>query len=171
VLLAAASRGVLEPGDFTPLPCSHPACFTLTYLLRTEAGLTPLPRLIERDVYVDTIKNQALLNTDVGTLGRIKDALYSLWSSSGMVPDRDAVLRTVKALLVDLNALGRGAPHRDVLALGVRRVKSIFIHQFMDRGTFDLARAMKCCNHYPQIDGRLLPACIRNNLAAYAPLE
>jgi uncharacterized radical SAM superfamily Fe-S cluster-containing enzyme len=23
---------------------------------------------------------------------------------------------------------------------------------------------VKCCNHYPQVDGRLLPACVRNNL-------
>ncbi|HEY3355881.1 MAG TPA: radical SAM protein [Polyangia bacterium] len=170
-LLAAGSGGVLERSDFSPLPCSHPSCFALTYLLRTAEGVTPLPRLIERDVYLDVIKNQALLNTDVDTLARIKDALYALWSSSGMVPDRDAVLRTVKQLLVDLNGLGRGAPHRDVLALGVKRVKSIFIHHFMDRSTFDLARVVKCCNHYPQPDGRLLPACVRNNLAAYRPAE
>jgi len=34
----------------------------------------------------------------------------------------------------------------------------------MDRYTFDLSRAVKCYNHYPQPDGRLLPACVRNNL-------
>ncbi len=34
----------------------------------------------------------------------------------------------------------------------------------MDRFTFDLSRAVKCCNHYPQADGRLLPVCVRNNV-------
>jgi len=43
-------------------------------------------------------------------------------------------------------------------------VKSIFIHQFMDRDTFDLARARKCCQVYPQLDGRLIPVCVRNCL-------
>lgn len=167
-LLAAGSRGVLEKADFTPLPCSHPSCFTLTYLLKTESGaLVPLPRIIEQDIYIDTIKNQALLNTDTDTLLRVKDSLYTLWSSSGMVPDRDAVLGTVKKLLVDLNKLGRGASHKQVIDLGVQRIKSIFIHHFMDRATFDLSRVIKCCNHYPQIDGRLVPACVRNNFPQF----
>ena len=49
-----------------------------------------------------------------------------------------------------------------VLGVGAKHVKSIFIHQFMDRASFDVSRAAKCCNHYPQVDGRLLPACVRN---------
>ncbi len=161
--LAAASGGVLAERDFTPLPCSHPTCFALTYLLRTEQGaLVPLPSLVEPERYLDVIANQAILNTDRETLASVRDALYALWTSDGIVPNREAVLRTVKKILVDLNALGADADPRAVLAVGARHVKSIFIHQFMDRATFDLSRAAKCCNHYPQADGRLLPACVRN---------
>jgi uncharacterized radical SAM superfamily Fe-S cluster-containing enzyme len=161
--LAESSRGVLRAQDFTPLPCSHPSCFALTYLLRTSAGaLVPLPSLVDADRYLDVIANQALLGTDRETLLAVRDALYTLWSSDGIVPNREAVLGTVKRILVDLNALGPEADPRAVLALGTRHVKSIFIHQFMDRTTFDLSRAAKCCNHYPQVDGRLLPACVRN---------
>jgi hypothetical protein len=29
----------------------------------------------------------------------------------------------------------------------------------MDRHDFDLERLRKCCHHYPQIDGRIMPAC------------
>jgi uncharacterized radical SAM superfamily Fe-S cluster-containing enzyme len=161
--LAAGSGGVLQQRDFTPLPCSHPTCFALTYLLRTTTGaLVPLPSLVEADRYLDVIANQALLGTDRETLLAIRDALYALWSSDGIVPHREAVLATVKRILVDLNALGPEADPRAVLAVGSTHVKSIFIHQFMDRATFDLSRAAKCCNHYPQADGRLLPACVRN---------
>lgn len=161
--LAAASKGVLAERDFTPLPCSHPTCFALTYLLRTEEGsLVPLPSLVEPQRYLDVIANQAILNTDRDTLFSIQDALYSLWTSDGIVPNREAVLKTVKRILVGLNGLGPEADPRAVLALGAHHVKSIFIHQFMDRTTFDLSRAAKCCNHYPQADGRLLPACVRN---------
>ena len=54
----------------------------------------------------------------------------------------------------------------EVLALGLANVKSVFVHHFMDRLTFDLARVVKCCNHYLARDGRLLPACVRNNIPA-----
>jgi hypothetical protein len=29
----------------------------------------------------------------------------------------------------------------------------------MDRHDFDLERLRKCCHHYPQVDGRVMPAC------------
>ena len=29
----------------------------------------------------------------------------------------------------------------------------------VDRHDFDLERLRKCCHHYPQIDGRVMPAC------------
>ena len=163
--LVAASRGALRTSDFSPLPCSHPSCFALTYLLKTGPGaeeLVSLPSILEVDPYLDIIKNQALLGTDRETLFSVRDALYGLWSSDGIVPNRDAVLGAVKRILKELDALGGGASPRALLALGARHVKSIFIHQFMDRTTFDLSRAVKCCNHYPQADGRLLPACVRN---------
>jgi 7,8-dihydro-6-hydroxymethylpterin dimethyltransferase len=164
-LLARSSGGVLEERDFCPLPCSHPSCFALTYLMRTAAGgLVPLPRLLEAESYLDIIKNQALLNTDADSLLRVRDSLYALWSSDGIIPDREPVLKTVRQILLDLGQLGGSPPHRDVLQLGARHIKSIFIHAFMDRYTFDLARVIKCCNHYPQADGRLIPACVRNNI-------
>jgi hypothetical protein len=117
---------------------------------------------VDADRYLDVIANQAILNTDRETLLAVRDALYALWSSDGIVPNRDAVLATVKRVLVELSSLGPSADPRAVLALGARHVKSIFIHQFMDRTTFDLTRAAKCCNHSPQADGTLLPACVRN---------
>ena len=43
--------------------------------------------------------------------------------------------------------------------IGERNAKSIFMHAYMDRHDFDLERLRKCCHHYPQIDGRIMPAC------------
>lgn len=164
-LLVDQSSGILKRSDFSPLPCSHPSCFALTYLLKTKTGsMVSLPSIIPAEDYLDIIKNQALLGTDRDSLQRVKDALYALWSSDGILPQREAVLRSIKEILTGLNRLGPNAAHRNVLELGTSHVKSIFIHHFMDRASFDLSRAVKCCNHYPQADLRLLPACIRNNL-------
>jgi 7,8-dihydro-6-hydroxymethylpterin dimethyltransferase len=122
-----------------------------------------VPALVDTETYLDVIKNQALVGTDPDTLLRIRDGLYALWTSSGVIPERDAVLRVIRQLLLDVDRVSRTGSHREVLGVGADHVKSVFIHHFMDRYTFDLSRAVKCCNHYPQIDGRLVPACVRNN--------
>jgi len=51
---------------------------------------------------------------------------------------------------------------RTAFGLAERRVKSIFIHAFQDAATFDLARIRRCCQAYPQPDGRFVPACAQN---------
>jgi uncharacterized radical SAM superfamily Fe-S cluster-containing enzyme len=32
----------------------------------------------------------------------------------------------------------------------------------MDASTMDISRLIKCCNPYPQTDGRLVPICAQN---------
>jgi hypothetical protein len=125
--------------------------------------LVSLPSLIDAESYLNLIKNQALVGTDRENLESLRDALYRLWSSDGIMPQRETLLSTMRQLVLDLGRPGDERSHRDVLDLGTRNIKSVFIHHFMDRSNFDLARVVKCCNHYPQIDSRLLPACVRNN--------
>ena len=45
-----------------------------------------------------------------------------------------------------------------------RNIKSIFIHEFQDAATFDLSRIRRCCQGYPQPDGKIIPACVHNVL-------
>ena len=80
----------------------------------------------------------------------------------------DKALRAVRNLLLSATAQGGYAPKR-AMEVGERSVKSIFIHQFMDPDTFDLSRARKCCQVYPQPDGRLMPACVYNCLRRERP--
>jgi uncharacterized radical SAM superfamily Fe-S cluster-containing enzyme len=40
----------------------------------------------------------------------------------------------------------------------------ITVKPFMDGYTFDLKRAMKCCIHVLQPNGKLIPFCVYNNL-------
>ena len=164
-LLAKSSGGVLREDDFSPLPCSHPYCFALTYLLKLGDGrMVSLPSILDAETYLNLIKNQALVGTDRENLQDLRDALYRLWSSDGIMPQRESMLATMRKLILDLGRPGNPMGHREVLELGTRNIKSVFIHHFMDRSNFDLGRVVKCCNHYPQTDGRLLPACVRNNV-------
>lgn len=165
-LLAESSSGILKTSDFTPLPCSHPTCFALTYLLKTDDNVyLPLPSILPTEEYLDIIKNQALFSTDNESLSAIQQSLYSLWSSDGIIPEKKSVLKAIRKILLDLNSLPKSdSSHKDMLSIGMKNVKSIFIHNFMDRASFDISRAVKCCNHYPKIEGTLLPACMRNNM-------
>lgn len=185
--LAGAGKGTVSPADFSPLPCSHPACFSLAFYLKMEGNqFVPIKRLINADRYLRLIQNRALFGTDAESFRHVTDAVYDLWSGAATPLPRPKInletlecppeescacsqfisekaLKTIKNLLTSATASGGYSPQKAWRA-GERAVKSIFIHQFMDRHTFDLARARKCCQVYPQPDGSLMPACVYNCL-------
>ena len=100
---------------------------------------------------------------DIEEQERLKEMIYDLWSGpAGNAPDGAGVLKTIRSLLRELPC-GCFNP-RQTFSLMERRIKSIFIHAFQDCETFDLARIRRCCNAYPQADGRLMPACAYNVL-------
>jgi 7,8-dihydro-6-hydroxymethylpterin dimethyltransferase len=162
--LDGACNGLVSAGDFSPLPCSHPACFSLAFYLRVGDGeFVPFKRLVPIDRYMDVLQNRAIFGTDAESFEGIREAVYELWSGpAGQSPDSERALRAVKTMLAAINRTGY-QPAR-AIAVAERSIKSIFIHQFMDLHTFDLARARKCCNVYPLADGRMMPACVYNCL-------
>ena len=163
-LIAEQSEGVLEVSDFTSLPCSHPACFALTYLLKLDDGsFVPISRLVDIEQYLDIIKNRAIMGLEKESFHAIRDSVYRLWSSAGMIPDSEKILGTVREVLREISNIGTFSP-KSALKLGEKRIKSILIHAFMDEDTFDIARVMKCCDQYPLPDGRLMPCCVYNML-------
>ena len=125
--------------------------------------------MINADRYLDLIQNRAIFGTDAESFATITDAVYELWSGpAALSPDSQRALQAVRRLLASATA-GDGYSPRKALTVAERSVKSIFIHQFMDPETFDLSRARKCCQVYPQPDGRLVPACVRNCLGKAIP--
>jgi 7,8-dihydro-6-hydroxymethylpterin dimethyltransferase len=161
-LLETAGRSRVTAADFAPLPCSHPLCFSLAYfLMLDEGGSVAVNRLMEASKIMDTLANRTIFGLDGKEYETIKDLIYDLWSGpAGSVPDAEGVLRTLRSLMDKLSC-GCFDPRR-TFTLAERKVKSIFIHAFQDARTFDLARVRRCCNAYPQSDGRLMPACVYN---------
>jgi uncharacterized radical SAM superfamily Fe-S cluster-containing enzyme len=162
--LNGAGNGTVSPADFSPLPCSHPACFSLAFYLKiADHRYMPVKPMVNADRYLDLIQNRAIPGTDADSFALLNEAVYELWSgAAALSPDSQKALGAVKRLL-SLATAGNGYSPQKALQIAERSVKSIFIHQFMDPDTFDLARARKCCQVYPQPDGRLLPACVFNN--------
>ncbi len=158
------AAGIVRLQDFSPLPCSHPACFSLAFYLRAEdGGFVSMKQLVNAERYLDMICNRTLPGTDESSYRCMTDAVYDLWSGpAGLLPDSRRALGAARRLLAGIEHAGY-APGR-ALAAAERSIKSIFIHQFMDRDSFDLSRARKCCQVYPQPDGRMIPACVHNCL-------
>jgi uncharacterized radical SAM superfamily Fe-S cluster-containing enzyme len=154
--------GVLRRSDFHPLPCSHPSCFALTYLLKTDSGVIPFPRFIELEHYLEAIANRGTLRPDETLERGIRETIDSLWSGSGQVPDCEAILATLRRLLKLMYQTDRALALEDRLQIGESLVKTIFIHAFMDEHTFEVDRIKKCCTHYALPDGRLMPGCAYN---------
>lgn len=163
-LLAKAGGPRVRKEDFLPLPCSHPLCFSLAFYLVLEGGGTAsVSRLVDASTCLDLLANRTIFGLDAEEHERMKDLAYELWSGpAGAAPDSEAVMQTLRGIL-DESACGCFDPRR-TFAATERRVKSIFLHAFQDADTFDLARARRCCNAYPQPDGRLIPACVYNVL-------
>lgn len=164
--LAGCGNPRVNAADFVPLPCSSPLCFSLAfYLMLDDGGSVPLARLTDAETLLDTIANRVVFGLAPDEHERLRDLVYALWSGPvGAVPEGEQVLATLRGIMRELgdSACCGGFDPRRAFLLAERRIKSIFIHAFQDAGTFDLARVRRCCQAYPQADGTLLPACVRN---------
>jgi len=167
-LLGEAGYAGVKSADFVPLPCSHPLCFSLAfYLMLDNGGSVALNEITDAATLLDSVANRVFFGLDADEYAKLKQMIYELWSGpSGLVPESQAVLRTLRALLRQLqtsSSTGQFEP-RSVFTVAERKVKSIFIHAFQDAHTFDVARVRRCCQAYVQPDGRLIPVCVNNVL-------
>ncbi len=160
-----AEHGWLTQDDFLPLPCSHPSCFGLTYLLKngeTTSDYTPFPRFVDMAQYMDVLSNRGTIRTDEKFESSIRHAINDLWTSAEQVPDKDKILAGLKRALKLMYPPDQALALEERMRLGESVVKTIFIHAFMDEWTFEVDRIKKCCTHYALPDGRLMPGCAYN---------
>jgi uncharacterized radical SAM superfamily Fe-S cluster-containing enzyme len=156
--------GLLRASDFLPLPCSHPSCFGLTYLLKTEDGYLPFPRFLELEKYLEIIANRGTIRPDEKLESAIRGTIDEMWTSAGQVPDSDKILKSLRRAIFLMYPEDKALALEERLHIGESLVKTIFIHAFMDVHTFEVDRIKKCCTHYALPDGRLMPGCAYNNL-------
>jgi uncharacterized radical SAM superfamily Fe-S cluster-containing enzyme len=151
----------IRNGDFNPLPCSHYSCFALSYyfILEDDRFLS-LKEFLGTEGYLDAIANKTLPGLDSRGFDLIRNRLYDVWSLADAGSLGESALRRVRQVLHD--ASRKDFTPKQAFTAGVGSMKAIFIHDLMDRYTFDFGRLIKCCNPYPQPDGRLIPMCSQN---------
>lgn len=151
----------VKHGDFNPLPCSHYSCFALSYYLDAGDGrYYSLKDFLGFDGYLDAIANKTLPGLDVEGMERMKERMYEVWSAADSSALNEAILKRIRTVICDLESCGYS--RKNALNAGMKNMKAVFIHHFMDVHNFDFGRLVKCCNPYAGKDGRLVPICSQN---------
>jgi 7,8-dihydro-6-hydroxymethylpterin dimethyltransferase len=159
--LELQTSGKFKLDDFVPVPCCMPTCNFVTYALLDGDTVTPIPRVLEVDSYLDYISNRTLpsLNDEL-----IK-TLERLWSSSARVGSEQSA--------VDVHSLvGGSCPAcHSRLPLSAHAARDLARHvfmintrDFMDPWTFNVKNVMKCCVEFIVPDGRMIPFCAYNSV-------
>ena len=150
--IQAQTEGLFLKSDFVPVPCCHPGCQSITYAYVEDGQVTPLPRVLNVDDYLDYITNRTWPDPSA----EIKQALESLWSSSA-VPGSEGVAAQFNCASCEIDLALSSAD----LA---KRIFAISVKDFMDAYTFDVKKLMKCCVAIIAPDGRMIPFCSYNNV-------
>jgi uncharacterized radical SAM superfamily Fe-S cluster-containing enzyme len=145
--------------DFFPLPCSHPQCVSLTYLLRLEDGTNvPFARFVDFEKHATLLRSSATLPATPEVEDALADVIHDVFARQDEIEHGPAILAALRRSLDEMFP-SKPLSAREAFRVSERQSKSIFLHHYMDRHDFDLERLRKCCHHYPQIDGKIMPAC------------
>ena len=149
------TAGRFVTDDFVPVPCCFPTCQVNSYLFVDGDRITPLPRLLDIDRYLDYITNRAL--PQIPHAADIQAALEGLWSES-------AVAGTEKTAGQFQCACGPGLDLPYEINHLKNHIFQIAIKDFMDAYTFSVKQVMKCCVAILVPDGRAIPFCAYNSV-------
>lgn len=79
--------GTFLASDFVPVPCCFPTCNSVTYAFVEDGKVTPLPRVLNVNDYLDYITNRVVPDFS----REIMTALEGLWSSSSVAGSEKSV--------------------------------------------------------------------------------
>ncbi|MGE0229905.1 MAG: radical SAM protein [Dehalococcoidia bacterium] len=154
--IEAQTGGLFVRSDFVPIPCCFPTCNSVTYAYLDEADgtVTPIPRLVDVEEYLDYITNRAV--PDVAA-HELRSALEGLWATSAL-PGADHSIEHLKLSC----AVCDMPPLTDVEIS--KRFVMIMLQDFMDPWTFNQKNLMKCCKEILLPDGKQIPFCAYNSV-------
>ncbi|MCP4448225.1 MAG: radical SAM protein, partial [Myxococcales bacterium] len=155
----------LKSQHFHPVPCSHPSCYTATYLFQlNDSRWVPLPEFVNVRQYLNAMTNQAVMKADDSLEKMVQSSVMDLWSATKVGENSEVLLDSLKGFLKDTFNSRNPLSPEEIERRTEMRCKAIFIHSFMDAYDLDVTRLKKCCTHYVMPDGRLMPGCAYNNI-------
>jgi uncharacterized radical SAM superfamily Fe-S cluster-containing enzyme len=176
--------GIIRQADFYPVPCvmpishlveaytgkpaveftTHQHCGAATYVFVNDGVMTPVNRIIDVDMFFDSIDRMAGTISRGGSINKYRALIEGLNNlrramkkdETGMSSE---VWRLIKAALISQNFDTLRDFHWNALFIGTMH--------FMDCHNYDTERVRRCCIHYATPDGRLIPFCSYNSGPVY----
>jgi uncharacterized radical SAM superfamily Fe-S cluster-containing enzyme len=162
--IEAQTEGLLRRDDFVPSPCAHPLCYQIAYLLLDPEGGRPISftRFMSREDLYACLGDHLYLEPSPRLETTLQAAINELWTADDDESQR--TLRILDRLLRTMFPSDKPISREAALRVSELASKAVYVHSHMDEDTFDVERAMQCCdsNCYP--DGVTIPVCNSNVL-------
>ncbi len=178
VIEKLSETGIVQPEDFYPVPTpyalsrlveawtgkpqyyltSHFACGMATYIFKGKDGkFVPLPRFVDVEGLLEYLDEKAS-EIEKGK-SKLLVALKILWKLRSFI-DRKAQPKGLDFAKMIFKVMIK----HDYRSLGEIHHRALFVGMmhFMDLYNYDIARVQRCCIHYAQPDGRVVPFCAFN---------
>ncbi len=158
------TRGLLRPSDFVTSPCAHPLCYQIAYLLLDPDGGPPIPftRFMPAQELHDALSERLYLEPSPRLEDSLKQAIDRLWVEDD--PESVRTLRLLRFMLDTMFPTDHPLTHDQAIRAGEKVVKAVYVHSHMDEETFDVERAVDCCDSNCYADGTTIPVCNYNVL-------
>ena len=162
---AVATGEVFAREDFIPIPCCDPMCTAAAYAWLQDGAVIPLTRMVQVETYLDYVENTSMpflseaFRKDAQEMQEVLLRLYSKSAPPGSDRQAEAFFCACEPLLSKLESA-------DALP---EQIFAVTIEGFMDRYSFDVSRAVRCCIQEALPDGRIVPFCVYNTLYRFAP--
>lgn len=164
-LIEEQTGGKFTRSDFVPVPCCFPTCNAVTYAFVDGEEVTPLPRIVNVEDYLDYITNRAIPDLEM----EVKGALEGLWSSASVAGSQKSLEQ------IEFSCRTCGIPEGLTIKDLAQRMIMIMLQDFMDPWTFNQKNLMKCCKEFLLPGGKQVPFCGYNSVGyreqAMAQLE
>jgi hypothetical protein len=138
----AEQSEIFSREDVIPVPC-HPDALAMAYALKVDGQILPLTRFVPRQELLSGPENTIVFER----VPRVREEVVRLFST-GIGPEGQA------ARLQDLLCC---LPRIAVQGLTYENVFRVLIIQFADARAYDLRSVKRCCIHFAQPDGRIIP--------------
>ncbi len=178
VIEKLCETGIVEKEDFYPVPTpyalsrfvealtkepqyyltSHFACGMATYIFKgKDSKFVPLPRFVDVEGLLEYLEERAE-ELEKGK-SKVLVALKVLFKLRSFI-DRKAQPKGLDFAKMLFKAMVK----HDYKSLGEIHHKALFVGMmhFMDLYNYDIARVQRCCIHYAQPDGKIVPFCAFN---------
>ena len=146
--------GKFRASDFVPVPCCFPTCNAVTYAFVDADQVTPIPRIVNVNDYLDYITNRAMPDWDL----KIKGALEGLWSSASVAGSEKSSDQ------IKFSCQACGIPEGVTVGDLAQNMIMIMLQDFMDPWTFNQKNLMKCCKEFLLPGGKQVPFCAYNSV-------